>query len=152
MLAALGIGFVTGLRCFTGVAAVAWALHLGWLTAEGPIPRYLSDGWSLFFFSALAVGEYFADQWPKTPSRVSSGPLLGRIAMGAVSGACLWSAAGRAPHLGALTCAGGAIAGAFTGYQVRGWLVQEKKVSDLLVGLAEDVLCLGLSYGIVSVR
>ena len=149
MLAALGIGFVTGLRCFTGVAAVAWALHLGWLPVSGRLSEFVASTPGLWLFTGLAVGEYFADQWPKTPSRVSPGPLLGRIAMGLIAGACLWTAAGRGPLAGGLLCAVGAVAGAVTGYHLRGWLVQERKVKDLLVGLAEDAFCIGLAWWIV---
>ena len=97
----------------------------------------------------FAVGEYFADQWPKTPSRVSPGPLIGRVVCGGYSGAALAVAAGQRPHLGGLVGVAGALIGAVTGYHVRGWLVQEKKVSDLLVGLAEDAFCIGLAWWIV---
>ena len=148
-MAALGIGFVTGLRCFTGVAAVSWAAHLGWLDLQGPPFSYVTTLVGLAVVTVLAVGEYFADQWPKTPSRVSPGPLIGRVVCGGYSGAALAAAADLRPHLGILVGIVGALIGAFTGYHVRGWLVQEKKVSDLLVGLAEDAFCIGLAWWIV---
>lgn len=124
-------------------------MHLGWLDLQGPPFRYATTLVGLAVVTVFAVGEYFADQWPKTPSRVSPGPLIGRVVCGGYSGAALAVAADQRPHLGILLGIVGALIGAVTGYQVRGWLVQEKKVKDLLVGLAEDVFCIGLAWWIV---
>jgi uncharacterized membrane protein len=146
---ALGLGFVTGLRCFTAIAAVAWAAHLGWLDLQGSSLDVLSSTAAVAITSLLAAGEYVTDQMSWTPSRVSPGPLIGRIVAGGVSGAALWTAADRSLMAGAALGVVGAVIGAFTAYHVRGWLVQEKKVKDLLVGLAEDALCLGLAWWIV---
>jgi uncharacterized membrane protein len=129
---------------------VSWAAHLGWLSLQGAPFSYSTTLLGLVLVSILAVGEYFADQWPRTPSRVSPGPLIGRAVFGGYSGAALSVAAGQRPHFGILLGVGGALIGAVTGYQVRGWLVLEKKVKDLLVGLAEDVFCIGLAWWIVS--
>lgn len=152
MLVALGLGFVTGQRCFTAPAAVSWAGRLGWLHLQGTPFAFMASTTVVAIASVLAVGEYFADQYPKTPSRVSPGPLFGRIGSGLLAGGCVGASEGQSLYVSAAVGAVGAVIGAVTGYQVRGWLVQEKEVSDLLVGLAEDVLCLGLSYAIVSAR
>lgn len=150
LVTALALGFVTGLRCFTAPAAVSWAGHLGWLHLQGTPFAFMASTAAVAITSMLAVGEYFADQYPKTPSRVSPGPLFGRIGSGLLAGGCVGAAAGPSPYVGAGVGAVGAVLGAVTGYQVRGWLVQELAVKDLVVGLSEDVLCVALAYWIVS--
>ena len=131
---------------------MSWGAHLGWLQLAGSPLAFMATTAAVAITSVMAVGEYFADQWPRTPSRVSPGPLIGRLVTGGLSGACLFVSAGHSLVGGVACGAAGAVIGAVTGYHVRGWLVQERKVKDLRVGLAEDVLCLGLSYWIVSVR
>ena len=147
---ALGLGFVTGLRCFTAIAAVSWAAHLGWLDLHGSSLDFLSSTAAWSITSLLAAGEYVTDQMAWTPSRVSPGPLIGRILAGGVSGAALLASADRSLAAGAALGAVGAVAGAVTGYQVRGWLVQEKKVKDVLVGIPESLLALGLAAALVA--
>lgn len=146
----LGLGFITGLRCFTAPAVVSWAAHLGWLNLHGTRFAFMASTAAVAITSLLAVGEYFADQYPKTPSRVSPGPLFGRIGAGALAGACVYAAARQDLFIGGVLGAVGAVVGAVIGYQVRGRLVQDYGVKDLHVGLAEDVLVIALGYLLVA--
>ena len=150
ILVALGLGFVTGIRCFTAPAAVSWAAHLGWLNLQGTPFAFMSSTAVVVIASVLAVGEFFGDQYPKTPSRVSPGPLICRIGCGGVAGACVSASAGQPLLIGGLVGGAGGVLGAVTAYQVRGRLVQDLKVKDLFVGLSEDVLAIGLAYLLVS--
>jgi uncharacterized membrane protein len=129
---------------------VSWAAHLGWLNLHGTPFAFMSSTAVVVITSVLAVGEYLADQYPKTPSRVSPGPLSTRIGCGGVAGACVSASAGQPLLIGGIIGAVGGVLGAVTGYQVRGRLVQDYKVQDLVVGLSEDVLVIGLGYLLVS--
>ena len=147
---ALGLGFITGLRCFTAPAVVSWAGHLGWLNLHGTRFAFMASPAAVAITSVMAVGEYFADQYPKTPSRVSPGPLFARIGAGGLAGACLYASAGQGPLTGGVLGAVGSVLGAVIGYPVRGRLVQDYKVKDLVGGLSEDVLVIALGYLLVA--
>jgi len=87
---------------------------------------------------------------PRTPNRTRPGPLLGRIFLGGLSGACLTVSAGQPLLLGALLGGVGALIGAFAGYQIRKRLVNRLGVRDLLVAVPEDIVAIALAYLFVS--
>jgi len=128
---------------------VSWAAHLGVLDLRGSPFAFIASTPVLVIATLLAGGEYIADQLPFTPSRVSPGPLFCRLGSGILSGACLCAATDRSLLAGALLGGGGALLGAFTGYHVRGWLVQKRKIRDVLVGIPESLLALGLAAACV---
>src|SRR5262245_63784941 len=70
ILLALALGFVSGLRTFTPVAAV--------MLVRGGI-------WGIVF-AVAAVGEYVWDVLPNTPSRTQAMGLLARLVSGAFGG------------------------------------------------------------------
>ena len=70
LLLALGLGFVSGLRTFTPVAAV--------MLARGGI-------WGIVL-AVAAVGEYVVDVLPNTPSRTQAMGLSARVVSGAFVG------------------------------------------------------------------
>ena len=80
------------------------------------------------------------------------GPLIARIVMGGLSGACLCASAGRALLPGAVLGGLGAVIGAFAGYQARGRLVQALGVKDSVIALSEDVVAIVLACLFVSWR
>jgi len=124
---ALGIGLVAGLRSLTAPAAVSWALVL----------------------SVLALGEYVADVLPGTPNRTKPGPLVARIVMGGLAGACISVSAGHSWLAGAVPGAMGGVIGAFAGYEVRRRVVSGAKVKDAVVGVTEDLVAIGLAYALL---
>ena len=88
------IGVVAGLRSMTAPAAVSWAACFGWLNLEGSPLQFMGSWVAVAIFTVAALAEYVADKLPRTPSRISAGPLIGRILLGGLSGAALGIALG----------------------------------------------------------
>src|SRR5579862_4093211 len=88
------IGVVGGLRSLTAPAAVSWAARLGWLHLENTPLAFMGAAATPWIFSLLAVGELVNDKLPKTPSRKTAGPFIGRIVTGGLSGAAIGANAG----------------------------------------------------------
>jgi uncharacterized membrane protein len=149
---ALGIGFAAGLRSLTAPAAVSWAARLGWLDLHGSPLAFMGSTAAVAVFSALAIGEYVMDLLPTTPSRTAPGPLIGRVVMGGLCGACLFAAAHESLPVGALIGGVGAVLGAFAGYQVRTRLVNGLRVKDAFVAIPEDLVAIALALFFVSRR
>jgi uncharacterized membrane protein len=149
---ALGIGIVAGLRSMTAPAAVSWAGHLGWLSLRGSPLSFMSSAVAVAIFSLAAIAEYVTDLLPKTPGRTTRGPLIARIMMGGLSGACLCASANRSLLVGALLGGVGGVIGAFAGYQARTRLVNGLKVKDAFIAMPEDLVAIGLAYFLVSAR
>lgn len=149
LLLAVGIGFVAGLRSLTAPAAVSWAAHLGWLPLQGTPLELMGSTAAVAIFSILAVSEYVTDLLPQTPRRTTPGPLLWRIVMGSLSGACLGIPAGQSLVAGMVLGGLGAVIGAFAGYEARRRLVRGLGVKDIAIAIPEDLAAIGLAYLIV---
>ena len=147
---ALAIGIVAGLRSMTAPAAVSWAACVGWLQLAGTPLAFMGSQAAVAILSLFAVAEYVADKLPRTPNRTKPGPLIGRIVMGGLAGACLSVSAGQGFAPGAVVGGIGAVVGAFAGYEARRRLVSGLKVKDLLIAIPEDLVAMGLAYLIVS--
>jgi uncharacterized membrane protein len=126
-LLAFCIGLVTGLRSMTGPALVCWAAHLGWLDLEGSRLAFMESTVATYAFSAMALGELIADKLPFVPNRTSTGPLFGRVVLGALSGAALCVATGHSSAVGAMLGGVSGAMGAFAGYQARAGLVKTSR-------------------------
>jgi uncharacterized membrane protein len=150
LLLVFGIGVVTGLRCMTAPAVVAWAAHLGWINLHGSPLAFMGSAWAVGIFTLGALGEFVADQLPTTPARTAALGLTARIVIGLLTGACLGVAGGASYWLGALVGAIGAIAGAFGGYQARVRLVRGLHVPDAAIAIPEDLVAIGLGLLLVS--
>jgi uncharacterized membrane protein len=149
---AVGIGIVAGLRSLTAPAAVSWAARLGWLDLQGSSLAFMGSTATVVIFSLLAIAEYVADLLPTTPRRTAPGPLIARIVMGGLSGACLCASAGRSLALGAALGALGGVIGAYAGYEARTRLVKALNVQDRVVALSEDVVAVVLAWLLVTWR
>ena len=147
---ALGLGFAVGLRSLTPPAVVAWAVHLGWLNLSDSPLRFMASTIALIIFSLLAVFELIADLLPQTPKRTAPVPLVARILMGGLCGACLYGASNQPLVIGAILGAVGGVIGAFAGYEIRRRLVAALRVKDIFVALLEDLVAIGLAYFFVS--
>ncbi len=152
LILAFGIGIVAGLRSLTAPAAVSWAAHLGWLHLEGSPFGFMGSVPAVAILSGLALAEYVADLLPRTPRRTMPGPLMARIAMGGLSGACLSASANQSLLAGAVLGGIGGALGAFAGYEARRRLVNGLKVKDIYIAIPEDLVAIGLAYFIVSLR
>ena len=147
---AFGIGIVAGLRSLTAPAVVSWAAYLGWLNLQGSPLAFMGSIAAVAIFSLLALVEYVTDLLPKTPNRTTPLPLIARILMGSLSGACLCASAGQSLLAGAVLGGIGGVIGAFAGYQARTRLVNGLKVKDIFIAIPEDLVAIGLGYFLVS--
>jgi uncharacterized membrane protein len=147
---AFAIGIVAGLRTFTAPAVVSWAARLSWLDLGNTWAAFLGYAATPYVVSLMALGELVNDKLPKTPSRKSPGPFIGRIVVGAFSGAALCSARKQSFLLGALLGALGAVAGTLGGYEARTRLVKALGVPDLVIALLEDTVAVGGGLLLVS--
>ena len=143
---ALGIGFVAGLRSLTPPAVVAWAAYLGWLHLNNTPLAFMGSIVAVIIFSLLALFELFvADLSPSTPKRTAPTPLIARILMGGLCGACLCAAGHQSLMIGAILGGIGGVIGAFTGYEVRRRLVAALNIKDTFIALLEDLVTIGLA-------
>src|SRR5579875_3298284 len=109
------LGVATGSRTMTAVAVLCWA---AWL---GTLPEHGWAIWSAYLVSALiftgmALGEYYGDTLPSTPSRKDTFPALSRVAFGALAGALAATAIYQPLAGGILDGALGALVGTWAGY------------------------------------
>src|SRR6266513_2830482 len=144
---ALGLGFAAGLRSFTPPAVVAWAAHLGWLNLNNSPLAFMVSIITAVIFAILALFELFLDLQPTTPKRTAPVPLVARILMGGLCGACLCAASNQSLIIGAIL---GGVIGAFAGYEIRRKLVAALNIKDTFMGLLEDLITIGLAYFFVS--
>ena len=99
LLLALGLGFVSGLRTFTPVAAV--------MLVRGSI-------WGIVMAIA-AVAEYVWDVLPNTPSRTQARGLSARVVSGAFVGWMIATMHDGSGMFGAIAGIAGAVIGAYAG-------------------------------------
>jgi uncharacterized membrane protein len=149
---ALAIGFATGLRALTGPAVVAWAARLGWLPLQGTPFAFMCALPTTIVFTVAALAEYVNDLIPKTPNRISPGPLVARIVSGGLCGACIAAGAQSPWAVGALAGAVGAVAGAFAGYNARVGLVRRLRVPDPVIAIPEDLVAIAFAFACVAPR
>ncbi|PYT01563.1 MAG: hypothetical protein DMF63_01585 [Acidobacteria bacterium] len=150
IFAVLLIGFAAGLRGLTPPAVIAWLAYLGWISLANTPFSFISSPIMVAGFSVLAMGEYVWDLLPNTPSRTAAPGLISRILTGAFAAACLLAGTNNGLGffiLGALA----AIAGAFTGLQIRVRLVRALAVNDAFVAIPEDLIAVGLSIFAVCI-
>ena len=149
LLFAFLIGFFAGLRSLTPPAALAWAVHLGWLRLARPL-SLIGSLPAVIILSVLAIAEIIFDKLPNTPNRTAPPGLIGRIVTGGFTGACVSLGGGRSALVGAGLGLIGGIVGCFAGYQARARLVKSLRQPDFYVALLEDLVAIGGSLFIVS--
>ena len=150
LLLALGIGFACGLRALTPPAIVAWAAHFGWLNLNNTPLAFMGSIITAIIFSVLAVVELIGDVRPSTGKRTEPIPLVARILMGGLCGACVSAAANQSITIGAIAGGVGGIIGAFAGYESRRRLVNALNIKDIFIALLEDLITIGISCFFVS--
>ena len=137
------------MRSLTPPAAVAWAVHLGWLRLARPL-ALIGSLPAVIILSLLAVTEIIFDKLPNTPSRTAPPGLIARIVTGGLTGACVSVGGGKTALVGAALGVAGGIVGTFGGYQARAGLVKSLSVPDFYIALLEDLIAIGGSLFIVS--
>ncbi|MEP6851658.1 MAG: hypothetical protein ABJA87_03230 [bacterium] len=131
------IGLATGGRSTYGLTALA-------LTAGRRDPSWMSSTATRALLGLAAAGETVADKLPATPSRLETGPLAGRLALGAAAGAIVVRREQGPVAVGAIVGGLGALAGSWLGAHWRGWAAPRLS-RDLPGALAEDVTAAGLA-------
>ena len=149
LLFAFLIGLFAGLRSLTPPAAVAWAVHLGWLKLVRPL-SLIGSLPAVIILSLLALTELIFDKLPNTPNRTAPLGLIARIVTGGLTGACVSLGGGQSAFVGAGLGLIGGIVGCFGGYQARTRLVRSLRQPDFNVALLEDLVVIGGSLFIVS--
>jgi uncharacterized membrane protein len=150
LLLAFRMGFIAGLRSLTAPAAVSIAAQAGWIDLRQTQLAFMGSNIACWIFGLLAVGELIMDKLPFTPSRLTPGPLGGRIVLGGLAGATLVAASSPSVVVGAFGGAVGGLVGAFAGY---GFRVNAGKIfhlPDFVVALIEDALAIGGAWLLVS--
>ncbi len=150
LLLAFLIGFCAGLRSLTPPAVASWAAYLGWLKLQGPL-AFMASVWSVAIFTVLMLGELAADKWwARIPDRTSAPPLIARILIGGLAGACVALAGGVDPAFGGVLGGIGGVAGTFAGFRARRKLTHGLGLPDFPVALAEDLVAIGGCLWIVT--
>src|SRR5262249_47605215 len=147
---AFAIGVIAGLRTFTAPMVVSWAACLKWLHLEGTWAAFLGYAATPYIMTVIALAELVGDKLPKTPSRKTPGPFVGRVLFGAFSGAAICSGAPQSLIVGALLGALGGVAGTLGGYEFRTRLVKALNVPDIVIALLEDAIAIGGGLFLVS--
>jgi uncharacterized membrane protein len=150
LLAAVGIGVISGLRSLTTPAAVSWAAHLHWIDPSNTPMAFLAATATVSVLSAMAVLELISDKLPFTPRRTIPPAFVARILTGAFSAGALYICAHQPIYIGALLGAVGAVCGTLGGYHARRWLVKSLNVPDIIIALTEDVIAVGGAIFLVS--
>lgn len=146
---AIGIGIVAGLRSMTAPAILSWGVYLGALGLQGTPVAFIGSTAAVAIFSLLAIGELVVDKLPKTPKRTTGPPLIARILMGALCGACFCASVSQSLFIGAALGVIGALIGTFAGYGIRRRLVSGLNIKDIFVALLEDLVAIGLACFLV---
>ena len=146
------LGFATGMRTMTPIAALCWFAYLGYLPLNGTWGFWAGTLVAASVFTALAVGEWVGDKLPKTPNRTDVVPLMARLSFGGLVGA-LAATGAKGPVLeGVILGVLGAAAGTFGGFMFRRFFT-DRCGQALLVAIAEDglaVLLAGLALHMIS--
>lgn len=150
LIVALCLGGLTGLRAFTPITVLVWALHLHHLRILGSPLYFLHTTTAVVILTILAVAELIADKLPFTPSRLRMPGLVGRIIFGSVCGVVSGQAWGASWQTSAGAGLIGAIVGAVAGYEIRKGWVETLHWHDLPVALIEDVVAIGGSILVLS--
>jgi len=138
------LGFVTGLRSMTSFALLSWLQADDNSASQGSLETFLDYPAVRIITGLLALGELVGDKLPTTPSRLSPGPLIVRLVIGALAGMSICHQARRSLILGALFGAAGAGTGSFAGYYGRTTLAKATKIPQWLWGVVEDGLAVYL--------
>jgi uncharacterized membrane protein len=145
------LGFVTGIRSQVPVALLAVEAQQGRFDpGTGRLARRFASRGGVVGTVVALGGELAADKLPQTPSRLTPGPFLQRLATGATVGAAVHYDAGRPRGLGALLGAAGAGAGAVAGTRTRALLAERTALPDPLLGGLEDLLAVALAVAVLS--
>lgn len=125
------VGAVCGLRTFTGPAILA--AQGGW-----------GDGRAARLLPAVGVGELVADKLPVMPARSDAPLFAGRVLSGVMCGAAVAGLAGKGTVRSALAGGLAAAAAVVPSERLRAAVGRRTGAPDPVLGVAEDVLAVGV--------
>jgi uncharacterized membrane protein len=147
------LGGLTGLRTMTPMAVLCWFAYAGHLPVRHSWAFWTTRLVTAIVFTVLAAGELIGDKLPRTPNRTAPFPLIARMGFGGLVGAIAATGLHGSAIEGIVLGLISAVAGAFLGYHLRHYLVNDRGFKDFAVALVEDGLSIGLSVlalGIVT--
>lgn len=140
---AAAAGIATGMRGSMALAAIAVAARNGSPDVGDHFPgRLLGTRPAMPLLLLAVAGELIGDKLPATPSRLLPGPLLGRCATGALTGAVIGRGRGGSTLGGAAAGSLAALASSWVGNKGRAAIVARTGLPDPVVALGEDVLAI----------
>ncbi len=143
------LGIVAGLRSVMPLALLSNIDESGGKDID-TVSRLLHSSSARVASGLAAVGEVIGDKLPITPSRISPGPLVGRMALGALAGIEVCRRGGEPLIMGAALGASAAALGSFAGYTARTMLSQTTNTPDIVWAGMEDIIALTLGYTAVQ--
>jgi uncharacterized membrane protein len=135
------LGFATGMRTMTPIAALCWFAYFQHLPVSGTWGFWAATPVAACVFTVFAVGEWIGDKLPQCPNRTAPFALVARLTFGGLVGAL--SATGlRGPALeGIILGVLGAAIGTFMSFMLRRFFSQHLG-RDLPVAIGEDGIAL----------
>jgi uncharacterized membrane protein len=145
------LGFAAGLRSQVPIALLAVEAEQGRFDpGPGRIARRFASSEGVLGAMVAAAGELVADKLPMTPSRLTAGPFLQRLATGGAVGAAVHYDAGYPRAFGGLLGAAGAGAGAWAGARARTTAAERTGLPGPLLGAVEDLVVVALAVAVVG--
>jgi uncharacterized membrane protein len=150
-LKAIGIGIIAGMRSMSAPAITSSYLSRNENLAGSRL-GVLASPTASRVLKILAAGEMLTDKLPIVPARISAGPLIARIASGAISGAAVSAADKKQAETGAVLGAVAAILGAYGFYHLRRKIGTDISVPDVVLGVVEDAIVISGGAAILGGR
>ena len=147
------LGVTTGLRAMTPMAVLCWFAYLGYLPLEGTWAAWMASVAAVATFTVLALAEVVADKLPRTPDRISLGPLTARLVLGGLIGSIAATAMAGPGLEGVLLGVVGAALGAFAGSMIRRDMVERTAARTGRLGWWRTLIalaCAGFAMHVVT--
>jgi uncharacterized membrane protein len=150
-LKAFGLGVVIGMRTLVSPALLSRKLA-GTPPAQQPDTplHYVTQPAVVSSLEVLAAIEIITDKIPGIPDRTVPFQFGGRMVSAAACGGFLSQVEEAEISVGAVAGVLGAVASTLAFFQLRQWLTHNQGVSDPVVALVEDALCIGAGWAIVN--
>ncbi len=148
---ALGLGAVAGMRSMTAPALLSKTLSKtpNVIPVDTPFGKLCSPE-AAKVLSVMALGEMVVDKLPTTPDRTLPPSVAFRMLSGALVGSALLASRKESRAAGAVAGALGALVTTYGMFHLRRTLSRKANLPDLVAGLAEDALAVGLERSLLS--
>lgn len=150
-LKAFGLGLSIGMRTLVSPAFLSRKLA-GTPPAQQPNTplHFVTQPTMVRSLEVLAGIEVITDKFPGIPDRTVPFQFGGRMVSGAACGGFLSQVEEASIPIGAAAGVLGAVASTLAFFHLRQWLTHSQGVSDPVVALVEDALCIGGAWAIAN--